>query len=114
MLRQKDEQIIRELRMDFKLKWMEQIMKQFFTESMERLLLKLKYQANETKPLLTIPDIAKRFKVSKATIHNWINRGIIKGVKAGKNRYFTDDELAGILYFLNISETKTYQQGNKS
>jgi len=106
MLTRKDEHIIRELRMDIKLKWMEQIMKQFFMESMEMLLLKLKCQADETKPLLTITDLAMRFKVSKATIHNWINRGIIEGVKVGKNRYFTEDELAGILYFLKIPETK--------
>jgi hypothetical protein len=105
MLTQKDEHIIRELRIDFKLKWMEEVMKQFFTESMEMLLLKLKCQADETKPLLTISDIATRFKVTKATVHNWKNQGIIKGVKVGKNRYFTEDELAGILYFLRIRET---------
>jgi excisionase family DNA binding protein len=100
MLTHKDEQIIRELRMDFKFKWMEQIMKQFFMESLETFQLRLKYQSDETKPLLTIADIAKKFKVSKATIHNWLNRGIIQGVKVGKNRYFTEDEIADILHFL--------------
>jgi len=49
---------------------------------------------------LTIGDIAKRFKVSKATVHNWMARGIIKGVKVGKNRYFTEDEIQSIFYFL--------------
>jgi hypothetical protein len=103
MLTQKDEQIIRELRMDFKLKWMEQIMKQFFTESIESFLVRLKYQEKETKPLSTIEDVAIRFKVSKATIHNWMNRGIIKGVKVGKNRYFTEVEIGGILYSLKTT-----------
>ena len=101
MLTQKDEQIIRELRLDFKFKWMEQIMKQFFTESLETFQLRLKYQSYEAQPLLTIADVARRFKVSKATIHNWLNRGIIKGVKVGKNRYFTEDEIQNVIRFLN-------------
>ena len=84
---------------------MEQIMKQFFTESLEAVLLKLKFQSDETKPLLTIGELAVRFKVSKATIHNWMAKGIVKGVKVGKNRYFTENEIGGILHFLKLEDS---------
>jgi len=59
----------------------------------EKIFLRINAKIQETKPLLTIPDIAKRFKVTKATIHNWIKREIITGTKVGKNRYFTEDEV---------------------
>lgn len=98
MLTKQDEQIIRELRMDFKFKWMEQIMKQFFMESLEAVLSQ---RAEKEQPLLTISGIANRFKVSKATIHNWLNRGILKGNKVGKNRYFTEAEIQNVIHFLN-------------
>lgn len=101
MLTQKDQHTIKELRLKIKLKWLEQIMKQFFTESLEAVLSKNRDQIIETKSIFTIADICKRFKVTKTTIHNWINRGIIKGVKVGKNRYFTEEEINNILKFIS-------------
>lgn len=95
-----DEKIMTDLRSDFKFRVFEKIIRQFFTESLEAVLLKRKDMEDGAKPLSTIGDIAKRFKVSKATIHNWIRRGVIKGIKVGKNRYFTEDEIKGIFYFL--------------
>jgi len=44
-------------------------------------------------PLLSIQEVAVRFKVTKATIHNWIKRGIITGKKMGKGRYFDEKEV---------------------
>ncbi|MGF7039111.1 helix-turn-helix domain-containing protein [Mucilaginibacter lappiensis] len=101
MLTSKEQQTIKELRLKIKLKWLEQIMKQFFTESLEAVLFKNQSQIVEIKSIFTIADICKKFQVSKATIHNWINRGIIKGAKVGKNRYFTDDEINNILKYIS-------------
>jgi hypothetical protein len=100
MFNDKDEKIFDELRKDFKFRMMEKAIKQFFTESLEAVLLKQQDTKDGAKSLSTIPDIAKRFKVSKATVHNWINRGIVRGVKVGKNRYFTEEEIRGIFCFL--------------
>ena len=94
-----DEKIMADLRSDFKFRVFEMI-RQFFTESLEAVLLKQEYVRDGSKTLSTIGDIANRFKVSKATVHNWMARGIIKGVKVGKNRYFTEDEIQSIFYFL--------------
>ena len=95
-----DEKVMADLRSDFKFRVFEKMIRQFFTESLEAVLLKQQYLRDGSKNLLTINDIAKRFKVSKATIHNWLNRGIIKGIKVGKNRYFTEDEIQNIFFFL--------------
>ena len=95
-----DEKVMADLRSDFKFRVFEKMIRQFFTESLEAVLLNQEYIRDGSKNLLTIGDIAKRFKVSKATVHNWMGRGIIKGVKVGKNRYYTEDEIQSIFYFL--------------
>jgi excisionase family DNA binding protein len=95
-----EEKIMNELRMDFKFRMTEKAIKQFFTESLEAVLLKKKDIEDGARSLSTIADIAKRFKVSKTTVHNWIRRGIIRGIRVGKNRYFTEDEIRSIFYFL--------------
>lgn len=95
-----DEKIMADLRSDYKFRVFEKMIRQFFTESLEAVLLKQEYLRDGSKSLSTLSDVAKRFKVSKATVHNWMGRGIIKGVKVGKNRYFTEDEIQSIFYFL--------------
>jgi excisionase family DNA binding protein len=92
-----DEQKIRELRLDYKIKWLEGIFKQFVKEGIAEFAIEQKQLEELKNPLLTIDDIAKRFKVCKATVHNWINRGIIVGMKVGKNRYFTEEEVRSAL-----------------
>jgi excisionase family DNA binding protein len=42
---------------------------------------------------LSIQEVADRYEVSKQTVHNWINKGTIKGFKQGKGRYFHMDEI---------------------
>jgi len=37
---------------------------------------------------LNISQVAKRYGVSKQTIHNWIKRGKIESYKIGKDRFF--------------------------
>lgn len=96
----KDDKALEDLRADFKFRLLEKIIKQFFTESLEAVLLKKKGIEDGAKSLSTIADIAKRFKVCKQTVHNWMNSGIIRGTKVGKNRYFTEDEIRAIFYHL--------------
>jgi len=46
----------------------------------------------DEKPL-NIQQVAERYGVSKATIHNWMKQGIIVGFKQGKGRFFYLHEL---------------------
>ncbi len=43
---------------------------------------------DDKSPLLTIQELSVKLKVTKATIHNYLKKGLIKGEKMGKNRYF--------------------------
>jgi excisionase family DNA binding protein len=87
------EETIRELRGEYKIKWLETIFKDFVKEAIKEFVTEQKKLEELSNPLMKIADISKRFKVSKQTIHNWINRGIITGNKTGKNRYFTEEEV---------------------
>ena len=93
MLDTEQENKIRELRLDYKITWLEEIFKQFVKEAINEFKIEQEKQAELSNPLMKIADISKRFKVSKQTIHNWINRKIITGHKTGKNRYFTEEEV---------------------
>jgi transcriptional antiterminator len=60
------------------------------------------------KPL-NIQQVAERYGVSKATIHNWMKQGIIEGFKQGKGRYFylheLDQRLTRYKYFEMLQNT---------
>lgn len=47
----------------------------------------------QTKPPLSIPQLADRYGVSKATVHNWRKKGLVTGFKVGKGRFFHVDEV---------------------
>lgn len=81
------------MRNDPNFKCLEIILRQLFTESLESFKKEQTTLLDGTEPLLTIDDIAKKFQVSKATVHNWKNKGSIVGKKFGKNRYFTQTEV---------------------
>lgn len=104
MLNANEESIVRELRLDYKVKFLEKIFKDFVKEALSEHRNELKKAEELKNPLLNIDDIAKRFKVTKATIHNWINRGIITGMKVGKNRYFTEEEVRAALSKYNFNK----------
>ena len=97
MFNSNEEAIIRELRLDYKIMWLEKIFKDFVKEALIEHKQDQKQLEELKEPLLTIADLAKRFKVCKATVHNWINEGIITGKKVGKNRYFTEEEVRAAL-----------------
>ena len=43
----------------------------------------------KTKPKpLSIQQLADRYEVSKATVHNWMKQKLITGFKMGKGRFF--------------------------
>ena len=92
-----DEQKIRELRVDYKVKYLEKLFKDFVKEALTEFREEERQFEQQKQPLLTINDIARQFKVCKATIHNWKNRGTITGNKVGKNRYFTYEEVRDAL-----------------
>jgi len=51
-------------------------------------------QINEGFPqLITIEEFSKIFKVSKPTIHNWVNKGLINRYKLGRRTYFKAQEV---------------------
>lgn len=62
----------------------------------------------DEKPLC-IQQVAERYGVSKATIHNWMKQGIIEGFKQGKGRYFylheLDQRLKRYKYFDMLKNT---------
>jgi excisionase family DNA binding protein len=93
MLDLKNQEIVRELRLDVKFRHLEHIFKEYLHEVLDEREERAKQQRAASQPLLTINDIAKKFKVSKATVHNWMNKGSITGQKFGKNRYFTEEEV---------------------
>lgn len=67
----------------------------------------------DTKPL-NIQQVADRYGVSKATVHNWMKQEIIKGFKQGKGRYFylheLDQSLTRYKYFEMLQNTGVVPQ----
>jgi DNA invertase Pin-like site-specific DNA recombinase len=74
---------------DLKMEYLEEVFERLIDKIMEN----KKQSEQADKPLMTIEDIARKFQVTKATVHNWKKRGSIVGQKFGKNRYFTEDEV---------------------
>jgi DNA-directed RNA polymerase specialized sigma24 family protein len=97
MKKEKNVSSLRDLRMDVQYALLEQVIKQCFKEVLQEVKNEKKEVRTDEVYLLKICDIAKRFKVTKSTIHNWINRGLITGRKLGKNRYFTEQEVIDAL-----------------
>ena len=61
-----------------------------------------------TKPL-SIQQLADRYEVSKATIHNWRKQKLITGFKMGKGRFFHIEEVEKNLTqyrYLDVLESK--------
>jgi excisionase family DNA binding protein len=93
LLSAEQESIVRELKLDLKFKYLEIIIKDYVKEAIKEFSEEQRRMEEQKKPLMTIDDIAKKFKVTKATVHNWMNKGSIAGQKFGKNRYFTEEEV---------------------
>ncbi len=85
-----------EIRIKFLLDHIEQL----FQQALE----KFEEQKSAERPPLSIQDLATKFQVSKATVHNWINRGIITGKKLGKGRFFDEMEVKKALDKYNFTK----------
>jgi DNA invertase Pin-like site-specific DNA recombinase len=56
----------------------------------------------EQDKFLTRKETADFFKISLYTIHDWMNKGIIKPYKAGNRTYFKRSELIEVLNKSNL------------
>jgi DNA-binding MurR/RpiR family transcriptional regulator len=65
--------------------------------------------------LLNITDVAARYRVSKATVHTWMKKGLIGGFKQGKGRFFyqheLDQKLRAYKYFEMLQNTGEIPKG---
>ena len=84
---------IKDSNIEIKIAYLEQILEPIVDRILER---RNKIEL-EAAPMMTIADVAKKFKVTKTTVQNWIRRGTITGRRLGKNRYFSYEEVAGAL-----------------
>lgn len=79
-------------------------------EEITKVIAEVKNQKQNDKPKpLSIAEVANRYDKSKATVHNWMKMGIIKGFKMGKGRFFHLEELEESLQhyrYLDILEDK--------
>jgi hypothetical protein len=71
--------------------------------SIENLILDLKHQPTKVEPkndseiYLTRKETAEFFKVSLVSIHNYINRGLIRPLKIGNKTMFNKAELINVV-----------------
>jgi hypothetical protein len=79
--------------LELKLEYLQEVLEPI----MWKLWEEMKTVERSKEPLMTIEDVSIKFKVSKATIHNWKKAGLITGNKVGKNRYFTEKEVRNAL-----------------
>ncbi|GAC1562719.1 MAG: hypothetical protein NVS3B13_36060 [Mucilaginibacter sp.] len=80
-----------------------------FRKELRMLMDEVKRGQNLDTRLLSITDVAKRYDVSKATVHNWIKKKLITGFKRGKGRFFylheLDKSLTDYKYFEMLQKT---------
>jgi hypothetical protein len=56
----------------------------------------------ESETFLTRKETAQFFQISLYTVHDWMNKGIIKPYKAGNRTYFKREELIEVLNQSNL------------
>lgn len=79
------------------------VLRQLIREENLKLVNDFKELEEKAQPPLSIAQVAKRYGKSKATVHNWINRGLITGFKMGKGRFFDVGELE-----MNLKDFERY------
>jgi transposase len=81
-----------------------QNLREILREELKQLLEELKKTEKKVLPPLSIGQLAEHYDVSKATVHNWINRGLVTGFKMGKGRFFHLEEVEKSLTRYNHSD----------
>jgi len=79
---------------------LEQILKKVLQDELN-LINPNKDKINEEETLLRIEDIEAIFKVSKVTIHKWMNLGVIPYHKMNRKLYFKKSEVYSSLRSIN-------------
>ena len=64
------------------------VLRELIREENLNLIKEFKNLEEKKLPPLSIGQVAVRYGVVKATVHNWINDGLITGYKMGKGRFF--------------------------
>lgn len=54
-------------------------------------------QTLKEKELYSIPDFIKKFQITRPTMYNWIEKGLIKGAKVGGRMYITGDSVRDLI-----------------
>lgn len=80
-------------------------LRELIQEEFAKAIEKVTNKNTGPKPL-SIADVTERYSVSKATVHNWIKTGKIKGFKMGKGRFFHLEELENC-YLINTRHHDT-------
>lgn len=84
-------------------------LREMLREEFRHIIKEMKEADNLKLPPLSIQQLADRYEVSKATVHNWRKQKLIEGFKIGKGRFFHIDEVERNLKqyrYLEILETK--------
>ena len=63
--------------------------------------LKEKFTLKEPEDWLTREQTAKLLQISYPTLHDWVNKGILKHYKIGNRTYFSRKEINEVLYNSN-------------
>lgn len=76
-------------------------------EELTKILEEKEADGKRKDPPFNIQQLADHFGKSKATIHNWLNRGLIVGFKMGKGRFFNLHEVeASLKKYRHLDEFK--------
>ncbi|MCX6148680.1 MAG: helix-turn-helix domain-containing protein [Candidatus Kapabacteria bacterium] len=51
----------------------------------------------ESNSYFTIEDVSNRLHISKGTIHNLMNKGLIHSTKVGRRRLFTESDIQDVI-----------------
>ncbi len=69
-------------------------------EGQKRILLLIdgmKTSSTKTQEIYSLEDLAKMFKVTKRTIYNWKDQGLIPYVLIGSKTFVTNEQLSQVL-----------------
>jgi transposase len=94
-------------------------LKKLVREEVGKLIVEVREQTDKQKQQpkpLSIQELADRYEVSKATVHNWRKQGLVTGFKIGKGRFFHLEEVEKNLKqyrYLDVLERKGLHEFKK-
>jgi|GEM_PF-4067714 len=88
-------------------------LREMLREEFKQILKELNVVEKQKVAPLSIQQLADRYEVSKATVHNWRKQKLITGFKIGKGRFFHLEEVEKNLQqyrYLDILESKGFNE----